>query len=93
MTIEEAIKELKDASDHEVRHGDTEYHYNEVMKRVVAFGMAIKSLEAWEKVKAEIKDIKDLYDLGKEDVSTKMFLEGVETVEQIIERHLQEVST
>lgn len=45
MTNEEAIKELRDASDSEVRYGDTEYHYDKVMKRVEAFDMAIKALE------------------------------------------------
>ena len=45
MTTEEAIKELRDASDSEVRYGDTEHHYNEVMKRIEAFDMAIKALE------------------------------------------------
>lgn len=45
MTPEEAIKELREASDSEVRYGDTERHYNEVMKRVEAFDMAIKALE------------------------------------------------
>lgn len=45
MTIEEAIKELRDASDNEVRYGDTDNHYNEVMKRIEAFDIAIKALE------------------------------------------------
>lgn len=45
MTNEEAIKELKDASDNEVRYGDTEHHYNEVMKRIEAFDMSIKALK------------------------------------------------
>ena len=45
MTSEEAIEELRDASDSEVRYGDTEYHYDKVMKRVEAFDMAIKALE------------------------------------------------
>lgn len=45
MTNEEAIKELREASDSEVRYGDTEHHYNEVMKRIEAFEMAIKALE------------------------------------------------
>ena len=45
MTNDEAIKEIKDASDSEVRYGDTEYHYDKVMKRVEAFDMAIKALE------------------------------------------------
>lgn len=45
MTIEEAIKEIKDASDSEVRYGDKDNHYDKVMKRVEAFDMAIKVLE------------------------------------------------
>lgn len=45
MTIDEAIEELRDASDSEVRYGDTEHHYDEVMKRVEALDMAIKALE------------------------------------------------
>lgn len=44
MTIEEAIKELKDASDSEVRYGDTYNHYYEIMKRIDAFDMAIQVL-------------------------------------------------
>ena len=47
MTTKEAIKELKDASDSEVRYGDTKRHYDEVMKRIEAFDMAIKALEAY----------------------------------------------
>lgn len=45
MTTEEAIKELREASDSEVRYGDTDNHYDEVMKRIEAFDMAIKALE------------------------------------------------
>lgn len=45
MITEEAIKELREASDSEVRYGDTDNHYDEVMKRVEAFDMAIKALE------------------------------------------------
>lgn len=44
MTNEEAIKELRDASDSEVRYGDTKNHYDKVMKRVEAFDIAIKAL-------------------------------------------------
>jgi hypothetical protein len=46
MTNEEAINELKEASDSEVRYGDIKHHHDEVMKRVVAFDMAIKALQA-----------------------------------------------
>ena len=45
MTLDEAIKELREASDSEVRYGDKEHHYNEVMRRVEAFDMAIEALE------------------------------------------------
>ena len=55
MTNEEAIKELREASDSEIRYGDTERHFKEIMKRIEAFNMAIKALEPqpktgkWEK--------------------------------------------
>lgn len=45
MTIEEAIKELKDASYSEARYGDKVNHRDEVMKRIEAFDIAIKALE------------------------------------------------
>lgn len=45
MEKEEAIKEIKNASDEEVRYGDIEHHYEDVMKRVEAFEMAIEALE------------------------------------------------
>ena len=45
MTNEEAIKELKDASDREFKYGDTRYHHDEVMNRIDAFEFAIKALE------------------------------------------------
>ena len=56
MTNEEAIKELREASDNEVRYGDTEHHYDEVMKRIEAFNMAIKALEQIEIWNATTKD-------------------------------------
>ena len=54
MTNEEAIKELRDASDSEVRYGDKDNHYDKVMKRVEAFEMAIKALKI-------IQGIEDAY--------------------------------
>ena len=45
MTIEEAIKELIDASHREAKYGDTNNHYYEIMMRIEAFDMAIKALE------------------------------------------------
>ena len=65
MTKEEAIKELRDASDSEVRYGDKDNHYDKVMKRVEAFDMAIKALEqepVLDKMRAEIEELDIYYD-------------------------------
>lgn len=48
MTVKEAIEEIKNASDREVSHGDVERHFDDVMKRVEAFKMAISALEKQE---------------------------------------------
>ena len=56
MTIEEAIKELIDASHEEVKYGDKENHYKEIMKRIDAFDIAVKSLEQQTKGFAEVVD-------------------------------------
>ena len=45
LTREEAIKELRKASDSEVRDGDITHHYDEVMKRVEALNMGAEALE------------------------------------------------
>ena len=45
MTNEEAIIEIKNASDSVVRYGDTKHHYDEVKKRVAAFDMAIEAIK------------------------------------------------
>lgn len=45
MTNEEAIKEIQDASDYEVRHGDIEHHYEDIMRRVEAFEKAVNALQ------------------------------------------------
>ena len=45
MTSEEAIKEIQDASDYEVRHGDIEHHYEDIMRRVEAFEKAVNALQ------------------------------------------------
>ena len=70
MTTEEAIKELREASDSEVKYGDTEHHYNEVMKRIEAFDMAIKALE-------QQPDVKTIYDI--------VFTDGVKAYKNVIE--------
>ena len=45
MTNEEAIKEIQDASDYEVRHGDIEHHHEDIMRRVEAFEKAVNALQ------------------------------------------------
>jgi hypothetical protein len=45
MTNEEAIKEIQDASDYEVRHGDIEHHHEDIMRRVEAFEQAVNALQ------------------------------------------------
>ena len=47
MTNEEAIKEIQDASDYEVRHGDIEHHYEDIMRRVEAFEKAVNALQKY----------------------------------------------
>lgn len=47
MTNEEAIKEIQDASDYEVRHGDIEHHHEDIMRRVEAFEQAVNALQKY----------------------------------------------
>jgi hypothetical protein len=47
MTREDAIKEIQDASDYEVRHGDIEHHHEEIMRRVEAFEKAVNALQKY----------------------------------------------
>ena len=100
MTIDEAIKEIKDASDSEVRYGDKEHHYNEVMKRVEAFDLAIKALEqtdALDKIRAEIVKMKEgvskmlmPFD-GLEKVQyTTGFIDGLGSTLDIIDKYKSE---
>ena len=87
MTTEEAIKELREASDSEVRYGDTEHHYNEVMKRIEALGMAIKALEqedVLDKIRAEIEQITDT--MG---VSYNQYVSKIDVL-QIIDKYKAE---
>ena len=65
MTHEEAIKEIREASDAEVRYGDMEHHYDDVMRRIEAFDMAIKALGSWDKYSSELW--KKAYDRGFKD--------------------------
>lgn len=74
MTIEEAIKGIHTLTDRISLADD----------RQDAIAMAIKSLEAWEKVKNDICEI----DWYGDDV----FWDGVNLVSDIIDKHLSEVS-
>ena len=56
MTNEEVIKELIDAIQEESKYGDKENHYSDVMRRIDAFDIAVKSLEQQTKGFAEIVD-------------------------------------
>lgn len=88
MTREEAIRRIKDFGLH---HAIKDLPYS--MLTVEAFDMAIRSLEAWEKVKEEIKEKADFirhssghlkdYDAGQ----WKALLDALE----IIDKHLKEV--
>ena len=64
MTDKEAIIEIKDASDCEVRHGDIEHHYAEIERRVEAFEMAVKALEAKEEVIKKFEELREDCNLG-----------------------------
>lgn len=74
MTIEEAIKGIHTLTDRISLADD----------RQDAIAMAIKSLEAWEKVKNDIYEI-DWY-------GDDAFWDGVNLVSDIIDKHLSEVS-
>lgn len=81
MTIDEAIQRLIATREQKGR-----FSVNEC----IALEMAIASLEAWEKVKAEIEDEKIDFDIniGME----KYYNNAIDDVLQIIDKHLQEVT-
>lgn len=56
MTNNEVIKELIDASQEEAKYGDKENHYSDIMRRIEAFDIAVKSLEQETKGFAEVVD-------------------------------------
>ena len=45
ITIQEAIDEIKEATNDEVKYGEMQHSPEEVMKRIEAFKLAIKALE------------------------------------------------
>ena len=88
MTIQEALELLKDD---ELADGEEDADkFNE------AYNMAIRSLEAWEKVKDEIENGDYRYTLAKEgygfgNVVWHENLISTNKVTEIIDKHLQEV--
>ena len=90
MTIDETKDELyRLLSDcvnnsYPIRNNTQKGRYRNAVK------MAIASLEAWEKVRAEIEDEKIDFDIniGME----KYYNNAIDDVLQIIDRHLQEVA-
>ena len=85
MTIDEAIDILSD--NHTVLYSHGDYTEQEEIKTQ---SMAIKSLEAWEKIKTEIAESKIDNDL---DFGNEMYYNNaINDVLQIIDKHLSEVS-
>lgn len=82
MTVEEAITELQ----HEIQWAEADL-YPYVSKQMVnACNMAIKSLEAWGKMREEIKYHADNIKY------TDAYRDGFEVSLKIIDKHLKEVS-
>ena len=94
MTIEECIDILDDNFTVLNTHG----HYTE-KEEAKAIEMAIASLEAWEKVKAEIEELEIVYESyfagdTRTDAqkSADWWKMDKQIVLQIIDKHLQEVT-
>ena len=85
MTIEEAIRELEeDKAMYMPREWIEELDRDTPDGRLItALEMAIKSLEAWDKVEADILGLDGYYD--------DAFWEGTYAVSKIIGKHLAEV--
>lgn len=60
-------------------------------KHFKAFDIAIKSLEAWEKVRAEIEDYKEKYIKLHHDWDATM-IQGYDDALMVIDKHMQEVT-
>lgn len=87
MTIEEAIRELEeDKAMYMPREWIEELDRDTPDGRLItALEMAIKSLEAWEKVKEEINELSELNHIGDHFDDCKL------DVLKIINKHLKEV--
>lgn len=86
MTREKALEYWKYKYDSAIMHNDIHYDTQECKQHeeyVKALEMAIKSLEAWNKVEADILGLDGYYD--------DAFWEGIYAVSKIIGKHLAEV--
>ena len=81
MTIEEAIKEIKDASYSEARYGDKDNHHDEVIKRIDAFDMAIKALNQLERIAKLVNEL-HLEDVSPKDFDNMFYLQSVKEVKE-----------
>lgn len=90
MTNEEAIREIQDASDYEVRHGDIEHHHEDIMRRVEAFEKAVNALQqepVLDKIRAEIANLDDA------DYDYEGYYKAVTDVLQIIDKYKAEMES
>ena len=83
MTVAEAI-DMLNSFPHFNGEQNTQKIYNSV-------DMAVKSLEAWEKVRTEIETEANAYPYGRE-YYLDMKIEGLETALEIIDKHLKGVT-
>jgi len=99
MTIEETIKILKDGRENLYGVLDYSVPYKQ-QTTLVALDMAVKSLEAWDKVKEELKGygslwvsytIKDHTDKAIEDIVENVLKQAKQQFVEIIDKHLLEV--
>lgn len=89
MTIEEAIDYNKNLRMY-MEISDKNQPCKFLKENHIALDMAIKSLEAWKKVKEEIKN---QLELMNEVYSNNInYLIGMEEAQKIIDKHLSEVS-
>ena len=86
MTIEEAIKIIDSAM---TSYGEDAIDYDEVFE---AKDMAIRSLEAWEKIDDDIASLQDMYSIGGTTETEKAIWENLQAVRKTIHKYLKEVS-
>ena len=90
MTIEEAIKILKDGRENLNNVLDQSVAY-ERQHTLVALDIAIQSLEAWEKIDDDIASLQDIYSIGGTETE-KAIWENLQAVRKTIHGYLKELS-